>query len=123
MKADGLFDADRSPDDLRSILDSEIVRPALEAVFKDGELRRSETRVVEHVTDPFGGSDYGPVIQLLLETSEGDELTITVWEPDVEEFATVAGIREHLLRELEDWLPETRLHWGEQIHLLPDPES
>jgi len=33
--------------------------------------------------------------------------------------AALSGIRENLLRQLEDWLPETRLHWGEEIHLLP----
>jgi hypothetical protein len=38
---------------------------------------------------------------------------------DGEQFSTLAGIREHLLQQLEDWLPETRLHWGEEVHLLP----
>jgi hypothetical protein len=123
MGADDLFDADRPPGDLKSVLDREVVRPCLEAAFRDGELRRSETTVIEHTTDPFGGEDYGPIIKLLLETSDGDKLTITVWQPEVEQFSTFAGIREHLLRDLEDWLPETRLHWGEEIHLLPDSEN
>ena len=54
-----------------------------------------------------------------LETSDGDKVTITFWQPGVEQFSTLAGIREHLLQQLEDWLPETRLHWGEEVHLLP----
>lgn len=113
-----LFGADRPPSDLKSILDREVVRPCLEAAFRSGELRRSETAVVEHRSDPFGGPDFGPIIELPLETSDGDKVTITVWQPDVEQFSTLAGIREHLLQQLEDWLPETRLRWGEEVHLL-----
>jgi len=120
---DDLSGADRPPGDLKSILDREVIRPCLEAAFRRGELTRSESVVAEHRPDPFGGPDYGPIIELPLETSDGDEVTITVWEPDVEQLSTLTGIREHLLEQLEDWLPETRLHWGEEVHLLPGPDD
>jgi hypothetical protein len=120
---DDLFGADRPPDVLKSILDREVIRPCLEAAFKSGELRRSESTVIEHRPDPFGGPDSGPIIELPLETSDGDKVTITVWQRDVGQFSTLAGIREHLLQQLEDWLPETRLHWGEQVHLLPGTDD
>jgi hypothetical protein len=60
---------------------------------------------------------------LELETSEGDVAAIPVWQPEVEQLSTIAGIREYLLGQLEDWLPETRLHWGEEVHLLPSPDG
>ena len=117
------FGADRPPSDLKAVLDREVVRPCLETAFHSGELRRSELVVTEHRSGPFGGPDFGPSIELPLETSDGDKVTITVWQPDVEQFATLAGIREHLLQQLEDWLPETRLHWGEEVHLLPGADD
>jgi hypothetical protein len=69
----------------------------------------------------FPDPDYGPIVQLDLETSAGDKAAFMVWQPEVEQFSTLAGIRTNLLSQLEDWLPETQLHWGEQIHLtMPD---
>ena len=117
--------ADRTPDDLRSIIDSEVVRPCLDAVFRSGELRRSALTITEHDGRlyPDGDPDYGPIIRLELETSEGDVAAIPVWQPEVEQLSTIAGIREYLLGQLEDWLPETRLHWGEEVHLLPSPDG
>lgn len=119
------MDADRPPGDLKSILDREVVRPVLESVFRSGELRHSDTTIIEHYGrwSPDGDPDYGPIIQVPLETSEGDKATFTIWQPDVEQFSTLPGIRENLLRQLEDWLPETRLHWGEEIHLLPHSDD
>ena len=57
VDTDDLLDADRAPGDLKSILDRAVVRPCLEAVFRSGELRRSETTIIEHRAYPFGGSD------------------------------------------------------------------
>ena len=122
VKQDDLFDAARPPADLKSILDREVVHPVLESVFRSGELRCSDTTIIERDgrwSDE--DADYGPIIKLPVETSEGDRATFTIWQPDVEQFSTLSGIRENLLRQLEDWLPETRLHWGEEIHLLPHP--
>ncbi len=121
MKQDDLVDPGRPPGDLKRLLDQEVVRPVLGTVFRSGELRRCETAIIERDSrwSLDGDPDYGPVITLPLETSEGDKATFTIWQPDVEQFSTLSGIREHLLRQLEDWLPETRLHWGEEIRLLP----
>jgi len=120
---DDLFDLDRPPGDLKSILDREVVRPVLETVFRSGELRHPGTTIIDRDGrwSPDGDADYGPIIKLPLETSEGDWATFTIWQPGVEQLSTLSGIRENLLRQLEDWLPETRLHWGEEIHLLPHP--
>ena len=65
----------------------------------------------------FPDPDYGPIVQLELETSAADKATFVVWQPEVEQLTTIAGIRTNLLSQLEDWLPETQLHWGEEIHL------
>ena len=117
MDSDGLFTTGRPLGELTSVLDAEVIRPCLDVAFADGELRRAETVASEHGGRMFPDADDGPTVQLELETSTGDQVAFMIWQPEVEQFTTIAGMRAHLLSQLEDWLPETRLHWGEQIRL------
>ncbi|MEY9931749.1 hypothetical protein ABH926_006398 [Catenulispora sp. GP43] len=94
-----------------SVIDDEAVRPCLETAFRAGELVRHSTVVVEY-TDGFNP---GPGVELRLETSAGDVQSFPVWQPGVPSLATGAGMRRNLLRLLEDWLPESRLRWGEEV--------
>ena len=117
MGCDGIFNADSSLSELTSVMETEVIRPCLKIAFQEGELRSAETVAMEHAGRMDPDPDYGPIVALEVETSVGDKATFNVWQPEVEQFSTIADIRTNLLRQLEDWLPESRLHWGEEIHL------
>jgi hypothetical protein len=117
VDSDGILSNGRPLSELTSVMETNVIRPCLKTAFQEGELRRAETVAREHGGRMFPDPDYGPIVQLELETSAGDKATFMVWQPEVEQFTTLAGIRTNLLSQLEDWLPETQLHWGEEIHL------
>ncbi|AUG80849.1 hypothetical protein CFP65_6182 [Kitasatospora sp. MMS16-BH015] len=109
MASDRFANAVNASGDLLSIIDTEVVRPCLAVAFRPGELRGFTTVRADGV-------------EVRLETSAGDVQTMPVWQPGVESLSTVAGMRRSLLALLEEWLPESRLHWGEEIRLTP-PED
>jgi hypothetical protein len=103
--------------ELKSSIDSEVVPYCLELAFRTGELRSFLTTITQ-----YGGLNAGPGIELRLETSEGDVQSFPVWQPNVESLSTLQGLRRSLLEQLESWLPESRLRWGENVHLV-DPDN
>ena len=105
------------PDGLRSLIDNEVVRPCLEIAFRPGELR-DFTAVETAYSDDLNP---GPAIELRIETSAGDVQIFPVWQSDVPSLETAAGMRNNLLWQLEQWLPESRLRWGQNVRLRPDP--
>ncbi len=101
-------------DELRIFVATEVVAPCIALAFEPGELRRSATTVAVRED----GAALNFRIELRLETSAGDVQTFWVWEPHMPILATVDGMRRNLLRQLEDWLPESQLRWGQDVQLL-----
>jgi hypothetical protein len=111
VASDPTPDAGPPADDRLSTIDAEVVRPCLALAFRPGEL-------LSFTTARTGDT---PDIEVRLETSAGDVQTLPVWQPGVESLATVAGMRRNLLWQLEYWLPESGLRWGQEVRLVvPD---
>jgi hypothetical protein len=109
VDSDHVPDAVNASDNLLSIIDTEVVQPCLRISFRAGELRSCTTAKANDTLDSS--------IEVRLETSVGDVQSLAVWQPDVELLSTVAGMRRNLLRQLEYWLPESRLRWGQEVKL------
>lgn len=107
--------------ELKSRIDKNVIPFCLGLAFHADELRKSATTITESGDD----LNPGPAIELRLETSAGDVQEFPVWQANVESLSTISGIRNNLLEMLESWLPESRLRWGEEVHLADsdDPRN
>ena len=99
--------------ELEAAIEREVIRPCLALAFRADELRGYSTALVE-----FDGLDPGTGVALKIETTAGETQGFYVWQPGVESLSTIAGMRKHLLGQMEDWLPESRHRWGEEVRLV-----
>lgn len=93
---------------MRTTLNDQVVDPCLGVAFAPGEL----------VSHELGAAEDGAIF-VTVTTSAGDIQKFWVRDPHVEPAQGVPEMREYLLGQLEDWLPESRLRWGQQVRLRP----
>ena len=105
-----------SPEDVDETLVREIVGEVVASAFRDGELASWETerREVED-RPPFASFDCMVSRCLFIEiwTARHDRFSCVLWQPDVPPLSTLEGIVQHVIYELESWLPESAVAWGE----------